>query len=701
VRRAPGGLSGTGPGPSAAGRPISEHGRELTTETPTTSGTSTLEAQREPARRPVTLRAVLLGLLFALALAAITPTNDFALGNTFIAGNHFPLGAFIVLFVLAVPVNFLLRWLRRARPLRAGELVTIWCMIVVSSGIPSSGLMRLLVPVPVGLSYFANNTNNWDDYVVPNLPSWLYIEKGDAADWFFEGKPDNKPIPWAAWRGPTIAYGILTFLFYLATAALAALMRRQWEENERFTFPLVEMPLELVAASESPGGARFFLGKGAFWGTVVVVVALHSLNGMNRSHPSLPQFPFHADLSPYLTEPPWRYVGWMVLNTYPMMVGIAFFARTEVTFSIWFFYLVRRIQEAVNYYLGLPPGPALFGWGPNFIMFQQMGAYIGLLAWTLWAGRHHISRVFAHVLGRRPMDDRNEPLAYRVALPLLVVGLVGCVVWLKVAGVTIIPAVVCILGLFGVCIVMAWLINNGGTIFVQNRFSPSDYLTGLLGTKGPVATTLFTPSTLAVVPLFETIYARDLREIILPSLLNSFRAATPHVNRRQLLYALGLSIAAVTALSYYMAVRVGYVWAAGVLPDTWAYQVSTLTPYDHATRMISDGVTFEDHANLRNLGIGAALVLGLSFFRSTFMRGIHPAGFCLSATYAGDQIWFSMFLAWGLKTLLLRYGGYRAMQSARPFIYGLVIGDAIAAVIWIIVGWHIANPDMRYYILPP
>jgi len=660
-------------------------------------------APPEHSRRPVTARAVLLGLLFSLALGAITPTNDFALGNTFIAGNHFPLGAFIVLLVLAVPVNLLLRGTHIVRPLRTGELVTVWCMILVSSGIPSSGLVRLLVPVPVGYNYFADPTNEWHKHLDEQMPSWMVLPEGDASEWFFEGKPDNAAIPWRAWISPTVGYGAFTLLFYLTTVCLASLLRRQWEDRERFTFPLVDLPLELAAASDSAHPSRFpFLTSGAFWGTVVVVVLLHSLNGLNRFYPSLPVFPFHADLGPYLTEPPWRYLWWFVLNTYPMMVGIAFFARTEVTFSIWFFYLIRRIQEAAFSFYGLPAGPALLGWGPNFVLFQEIGAYVGMFLWMMWIARDHFRGVWRKVFHGGELDDRDEPMAYRLALPGLLLGLIGCVAWLKIAGVTLIPAVVSVIALFGTCLVLAWLVNNGGTIFVQNRFSPIDILMGMTGTKGPIGSRLFTPRTLAALPVWDIMFARDLREIMLPSLLNTSRAATPYVNRRQMLLAVLLSASVVLVLSYILAVRVGYVWAAGVLPDTWAYVSCTHSPYDHGTRLIRDGVTFDDHSNLRNLLIGIAVTLGLSIVRAQYPRfGLHPAGLCLAATYAGDQIFFSMFLAWVLKTVLMRIGGFKAMRTARPFVYGLVIGDALAALIWIIHGWHIADPTRRYYILPP
>ena len=54
------------------------------------------------AERAITARSVLLGLLLAAGLAAITPYNDYVIGNTCIAGNHFPIGAVAVLLLLSL-----------------------------------------------------------------------------------------------------------------------------------------------------------------------------------------------------------------------------------------------------------------------------------------------------------------------------------------------------------------------------------------------------------------------------------------------------------------------------------------------------------------------------------------------------------------------------------------------------------------------
>ena len=88
-------------------------------------------------RGAVTPRAVIIGLVCALFLCAVTPYNDFKVAATYIAGTQFPIGALFVLFFLATAVNVGLRRFAPRFVFRPGELVTVWTLIAVASGLPS------------------------------------------------------------------------------------------------------------------------------------------------------------------------------------------------------------------------------------------------------------------------------------------------------------------------------------------------------------------------------------------------------------------------------------------------------------------------------------------------------------------------------------------------------------------------------------
>src|SRR4051812_20455204 len=92
----------------------------------------------------VSARSVLIGLLCVAGLVAAVPYNDYRLQNTFLYGNHLPIGGIFLLMLLTLGVNSFLYRFRPGRVLRVSELAVIWSMILVAGGIASSGGMRYL-----------------------------------------------------------------------------------------------------------------------------------------------------------------------------------------------------------------------------------------------------------------------------------------------------------------------------------------------------------------------------------------------------------------------------------------------------------------------------------------------------------------------------------------------------------------------------
>ena len=92
----------------------------------------------------LTVRSVLIGMGAVICQCLVTPYNDFHVGGTYLAGNHLPIAIVFVMLVFVVSVNVLLKRLKPGTELQGGELLIIWGMMLVASGIPSSGLMRYL-----------------------------------------------------------------------------------------------------------------------------------------------------------------------------------------------------------------------------------------------------------------------------------------------------------------------------------------------------------------------------------------------------------------------------------------------------------------------------------------------------------------------------------------------------------------------------
>ncbi|MBT7099733.1 hypothetical protein HN937_20325, partial [Candidatus Poribacteria bacterium] len=257
----------------------------------------------------VTSRAVLAGALCTAALVAVTPYNDQRIVGTYIAGNHFPVGAFAVLLAFTLVVNPALRRWTRGRPFSSGELLTVWVMTLVSSGIPSSGLFRYLLSTMIAPRYFATPENEWAELLHPHLSGWFAPSDPDVVRDFYEGADR---VPWVGWLRPILFWTPLILLFYLAMICMCALLRRQWVEHERFTFPIMKVPMEVTVEPPSDRALNGFFHNRWMWLGCCIPVVIHTVNGLHAFVPSTPSIPMAFPLRPLFSEEPWIPMGWLI-----------------------------------------------------------------------------------------------------------------------------------------------------------------------------------------------------------------------------------------------------------------------------------------------------------------------------------------------------------------------------------------------------
>jgi hypothetical protein len=90
----------------------------------------------------------------------------------------------------------------------------------------------------------------------------------------------------------------------------------------------------------------------------------------------------------------------------------------------------------------------------------------------------------------------------------------------------------------------------------------------------------------------------------------------------------------------------------------------------------------------------------LMWMRQTFVWWpLHPLGYTMLSSWATFKLWFSIFLGWGMKFAIVKYGGLKAYRQARPAFLGLVIGEMLCAGLWAIVGMS-TGISSGYRILP-
>ena len=490
----------------------------------------------------MTLRAVIIGIALVIIQTAVTPYNDYYLQGTDISGNHFPLGAIFALIILTLGVNPALKKITPKVGLHPGELMTIWVMMVVTSAIPSKGMMGFLLPYLVAPLYFATPENEWADTLYPHLPEWLVVWDTQAASDFYNGE---SLVPWAVWAKPLIAWTIFIIILYFVTICLSVVLRKQWVERERFIFPLVTVPAEMVHGTKSNALLSGFFKNRTMWIGFSIAALFHLLNGFHEYVPALPRIPNRYDLYGPFTERPWYVMRWwpqLRLFIYFSVIGITYLLSMEVSFSCWFFFLFFKAQYMVINAFSIPISPWICARG------QTMAVYVVLVLAFIYNSRGHlrdiIKKTFAAKHTSKAIDDSNEPLPYRVALLGLIFGFLLLGILCSYAGMSFWVALSIIAFFLIVSTALTWMVVNGGLLLIQAPMYPSEYFEVTVGTR------IIGANSWCLLG-FQRVMMRDWGGILMPSILHGFKAADPvKLNRRGLSFAMMLAILFSIAVSY-------------------------------------------------------------------------------------------------------------------------------------------------------
>jgi hypothetical protein len=101
------------------------------------------------------------------------------------------------------------------------------------------------------------------------------------------------------------------------------------------------------------------------------------------------------------------------------------------------------------------------------------------------------------------------------------------------------------------------------------------------------------------------------------------------------------------------------------------------------------------------MGGGFVFTMLLAYLRMRWVGSpFHPLGFLLGTAYGDSSaMWFPLFVIWGIKALILKYGGLKVYRQGIPFFLGLTIGHFFfAGVFWPVISLFIGEDSSAYHI---
>jgi hypothetical protein len=635
-------------------------------------------------------RALIVGLICVVMTCYLVCYAELVVGKIQIGFLQLPPVVIGMLVLLLGVQGVLSRWSARLR-LRTHELFTVYVMMLLASMVSSRGLLEKLIPLLVVPNYDATPENRWERLFFASIPRWAvpFDPDGDAkqlvAARFYEGLRAGEPVPWELWIVPLLAWGVFVALMFTAFLCLAVLLRRQWVDNEKLTFPLVQLPLEMIRGEPSGAGGAA-RGQGSFlqnrltWFGFALPAMVFGFNGLHQWYPSVPEFPIDINLNALIVDPPWNGIGYTHMFVSFAALGFFYLLPTDLLFSLWFFFLLGRLQEVQAAALGYQPEAMPMYPTRLFLGYQAMGAYAVLVVAMLWAARPHLKQVWRAAI-RNPQSairNQDEVLSYRAAFWGLVASVLLSAGWLTMLGIAFWLAMfeLAVL-LFIVALVMARSTSEAGMLMTETSFRPMDVYRMFGDVRGLGA------SSVTGLAFLNGVWMRDQRGLVLTGFLDSMKLADGvRVRRRSLLGVFALALVVALLVAGYLHISLPYQLGAAQM-YSYVYRGNPVWAFTDAAAVLNGSKQPLPAYATASFGAGAGVTMLVVALRSRVLWfPLHPLGYALSPTWTIIVFWFPCFVAWLCKVFILRYGGMRVYAWARPFFLGMVLGEFTMAVLW-------------------
>lgn len=625
------------------------------------------------------IRAVILGFLLIIPNVFWTVYGE-VISQTDLNSTSLMMPPLCTLLVLLI-FNAAIRRFKPQKALTPGELIAIYVIVSMATVLAGMGMLQFIVTtLPAG--YHTGLVSKEIAAVTKSLPAWAMPDRS-VVEAFYKG---NSAVPWSAWARPMVIWGGFLMLMVWTMFCLNALFRKQWMDRERLTYPIVQLPLEMADPQ-----AAFFKNR-LMWAGFGVSVLLESMNSLNALFPSVPYLQLRArELAGFFPDPPWNSMGPLQTTFYPLAIGLGYLLPADVSFSCSFFYILTRLENVASAAFGLNQGGGTGAQWP-FLAAQGVGGFLGLAAMTIWLARKHLADVWKGAWKPKQADDAEEPMSYRAACVGLLLGLVGMMaygVMFKISPVAF--------GLYLLLYLAFSLTITRLRIEAGPAWTMGPAMNAASVTYTAIGGINMAQTDVHKMALFGW-FAQEMRCCPMPVSAEAIKMQHGMKTPRSVFTSVLMVASVIGIIVGFAALLMVYYQngAASSKVDPWRTG-SGLAPYwlSSTTAM---NPRDPDWAQLRAMGVGGMIAVGLSLARTMFVWWpLHPAGYVLANTGTMDWLWLPFAIAWMFKISFLKVGGVKSYRRAMPFFMGLVVGDYVTSALWALLGSLLGMPMYRCF----
>jgi hypothetical protein len=600
----------------------------------------------------ITFRAIIIGALLCFCIAVGEPIGVLLVHGSPMCPDFSTGGAIFLFFILVFVINTILGRITKKFSLKTPELITVYIMMIVACAIPSWGLVMNLLYFLGGLIYYATPENRWAELIHPHLKSYLVPQNKEAIRQFFEGLGKGQSIPWQAWIEPLLWWFAFILVVYFVMLCIATVFRKQWVEKERLLFPLTLLPLQMAQKDER-AIAPFFKNK-VMWLGFAIPLFIHSINALHNYFHLIPaiETAWHVPILSRSASLPFR--------IFFEVIGLSFLISLDISLSLWLFALLVTFEQGIFNLIGFSIGPTQLYSSPGAqtVANQGLGAMVVLVFSAIWFARAHLKDVFRKAFkGDKNIDDTNEALSYKTCAFGLILGNIFIIFWLMKSGLRLPHALVFLFFGYVIFIGLTRVVIQGGLAYGR---APVDAPTA---TVHAVGSSSLGSSGMTALGFPMGSWAGDVRTIVLASAANALKLTdSTGIKGRRIFLALTVAILVTLLSSTWIVLTLSY-QEGGINFGGWQPKGLPQNTGRWITNFITHPISI-GWAQFGFMGIGGVLMFLMTIARYRFLWWpIHPLGLALGLAGPFAWVWFSVFLGWLAKFMIVKLGGVKGITG--------------------------------------
>ena len=252
---------------------------------------------------------MLMGLVLVPLLCQWTLYSEIVAQSTELAVMSLSIGVVFVLLVLLLVNTLLKRWFPRFALTRA-ELLFVYIMQTTSIPISGVGMMQFLNVGMANVFWYASPENGWAGRYGPLFRRWAFPDPQNLRGYYVGETSLFANGHFAAWLPPMLLWSAFILVLLGVMLCLNTILRRRWVEQERLSFPITALPLELTREGS---GTAFFRNK-LMWAGFAIAFCLELLAGIAYLFPSVPYIPLKASEPGLLLPSLFQSAPWSALR---------------------------------------------------------------------------------------------------------------------------------------------------------------------------------------------------------------------------------------------------------------------------------------------------------------------------------------------------------------------------------------------------